>query len=77
MPITYYYSHRFNDRLVPQAEVNLGVLNVGYGESGPSDFIAQEPLSALSGPSEFITYDIAYYPKETLVNQSIIVCDGL
>ena len=35
--------------LVPEAEVNLGILNGSYRESGPSDFIAQQPLSALSG----------------------------
>ena len=33
MPITYRFSHRLNDRFVPKAEVNLGILNVCYGES--------------------------------------------
>jgi hypothetical protein len=33
MPITYYYSHRFNGRFVPEAEVNLGILNGSYWES--------------------------------------------
>jgi hypothetical protein len=35
-----------NVRFVPEAEVNPGILNVGYRESCRSDFIAQEPLNA-------------------------------
>ncbi len=38
-------------RFVPEAEVNLWILNVGYGESRRSDFIGQGLLSALSGLS--------------------------
>jgi hypothetical protein len=38
---------------VPEAEVNPGILNVGYRESRPSDFIAQGRQCAHSGHSLF------------------------
>jgi hypothetical protein len=41
MPITRRFFRGLNDRCVPEAEVDLGTLNVGYRESWPSDFFVQ------------------------------------
>jgi hypothetical protein len=41
VPLESYRIFYRNVRLVPEAEVNLWILNVGYGESRRSDCIAQ------------------------------------
>ena len=41
-----------NDRNVPEAEVNLDILNGSYRESRPSELKRQGLQSALSGPLE-------------------------
>jgi len=55
-------------RLVPEAEVNPGILNVGYGESRRSDFIAQLPLSTLTGPLHN-TAGIGWIEFSQMINQ--------
>jgi len=43
-------------RFVPKAEVNLWILNVGYGESRRSDIIDQGLQCALSGPLKHVGF---------------------
>ncbi len=48
-PIYTHHRNILGVRLVPKAEVNLGILNGSYRESWPSDFVAQGRLGALNG----------------------------